>query len=49
MAKITFTADDGSTQELDLGVLTTPVTEPIITEVKVEESDGTEVDTTPTA
>lgn len=46
MAKITFTADDGTTQDFDLGVLTAPVTEPTITDVEVKESDGTTEDFT---
>lgn len=39
MATITFTADNGATQEFDLGVLATTAT---VTEVDVKESDGTE-------
>lgn len=41
MAKITFTADDGSVQEFDV---TIPVVAPVaatVTEVDVKESDGT--------
>jgi len=45
VAKITFTGDDGSVQEF---TLTVPiVAAPTISEVKVEESDGTEVIETP--
>ncbi len=52
MAKITFTADDGSTQDFDV---TLPVVAPVaatVTEVDVKESDGTSetfVPETPTA
>ncbi len=39
MAKITFTADDGSVQEFDLGVLSTG-TPVVIDTVQVDESNG---------
>lgn len=42
MAKITFTGDDGSTQDFDLGVLTAPAVHETPTEVDVKEADGTE-------
>lgn len=52
MATLTFTADDGAVQTFDLGVLSVPGAPVEITEVKVEESDGSEetfVPETPTA
>lgn len=42
MASITFTNDAGETQVFDLGVLSAPTTPETPTEVKVEESDGSE-------
>lgn len=49
MAKITFTADDGSVQEFEVvTAIATPVV-PTITEVDVKESDGSEVVTKPDA
>lgn len=49
MAKITFTADDGSTQDFDVVLPVVAPVAPTITEVDVKESDGSEVVATPEA
>ena len=41
MAKITFTADDGSTQEFDVTVPVVVAPAEVIADVKVENTDGT--------
>lgn len=49
MAKITFTADDGSVQEFDVVIPVAAASTPTITEVDVKESDGSEVVAVPEA
>lgn len=49
MAKIIFTADDGSTQEFDVVLRVVAPVAATVTEVDVKESDGSEVVAVPEA